>query len=57
MGTYRVEIIAKVRENFMVEADDEEQAQQMVLSGSVYSIASERFPEEESEVIVVEEIP
>ena len=56
MTSYRVEVVTKVREHFIVEADDEESAEAMVLSGSVNPIVSEPLPGEE-EVVEVEEIP
>ncbi|MCV0439693.1 MAG: hypothetical protein K5880_13790 [Hydrogenophaga sp.] len=56
MPTYRVEVETKVRENFVVEADSEEAAEAMVLSGSVSPVISEPLPGEE-EVVDIEEIP
>lgn len=56
MPTYRIEVLTRVRENYVVEADSPEEAETMVLSGSVNPVVSEPLPGDE-EVVEVEEIP
>lgn len=55
MATYRVVLVSKVREFFVVEADDEDAAITMVTMGYLNPIVSEPIPET-GEVELVEEV-
>lgn len=52
---YRVVVVAKVREYYLVEADNEEQAVQIAKDGFVNPVLSEPIPET-GEVEEVEEV-
>ena len=55
MTTYRVVVEVKVREYYILEAQDEEQAEAMALSGSVTPARAEPAPGTE-EVTEIEEV-